>query len=104
MTVEDLRAKAAPGPRGLSMERLRTQAAEIGLPCRAVWVSVDRLNQTRLPAIAHLSGGHYVVLHELTEAGVVVGDPASGIVTWSLDFLGQSYSGALLVFDLPQAS
>ena len=36
--------------------------------------------------IAHLSDGHYVVLHERGAAGVVVGDPATGIVdlvAWS---------------------
>jgi ABC-type bacteriocin/lantibiotic exporter with double-glycine peptidase domain len=54
-------------------------AAEVGLPCQAVRVSVDRLGQVSLPAIAHLSSGHYVVLHELGAGGVVVGDPATGI-------------------------
>jgi ABC-type bacteriocin/lantibiotic exporter with double-glycine peptidase domain len=60
---------------------------------------VDRLGQVSLPAVAHLSGGHYVVLHELGPGGVVVGDPASGVVTWSRDFLTRAYSGALLLFD-----
>lgn len=101
VSVEDLRAKVAPGPRGLNMERLQTLAAEIGLPCRAVRVSMDRLSQTRFPAIAHLSDGHYLVLHDLSEGGVVVGDPASGIITWSVEFLARSSSGALLLFDRP---
>jgi len=49
--------------------------------------------------VAHLSDGHYVVLHELGPGGVVVGDPATGIVSWSREFLTRSYSGALLLFD-----
>jgi ABC-type bacteriocin/lantibiotic exporter with double-glycine peptidase domain len=65
---------------------------------------VDRLGQVSLPAVAHLRSGHYVVLHELNESGVVVGDPEAGIVTWSLEFLAQCYSGALLLFDLPPPS
>jgi hypothetical protein len=35
---------------------------------------------------------------------VVVGDPDAGIVAWSMDFLARCYSGALLLFDLPQAA
>jgi hypothetical protein len=34
-----------------------------------------------LPVIARLSDGHYVVLHEMGQGGVVFGDPATGIVT-----------------------
>jgi CRP-like cAMP-binding protein len=100
VTVANLRVQTSLGPHGLSMERLQTLAVEIGLPCRAVWVSVDRLSQTRFPAIVHMRNGHYVVLHELTKGGVLVGDPASGIVTWGVEYLAHCYSGALLLFDL----
>ena len=62
-------------------------------------MSVDRLGQVGLPAVAHLSDGHYVVLHELGPGGVVVGDPATGVATWSRESLTRSYSGALLLFD-----
>jgi ATP-binding cassette subfamily B protein RaxB len=97
--VEELRQKVVPGPQGLSLQQLCELAGEIGLTCRAVRVSVDRLGQVELPAVAHWSGGHYVVLHELTEAGVVIFDPARGIVTWKPFFLGQCYTGSLLIFD-----
>jgi CRP-like cAMP-binding protein len=99
VSVEQLRHKAAPGLQGLSLQQLRDLAGAVGLHGRAVKVSVDRLGQVKLPAIAHLTSGHYVVLHELSEAGVVMGDPASGIVTWTPYFLGQCYSGSLLIFD-----
>ena len=69
--------------------------------CIRARVSVDRLDQVRLPAIAYLNDGHYVVLHELIESGVVVGDQAAGFITCSVDFLGRSSSGALLLFDRP---
>jgi ABC-type bacteriocin/lantibiotic exporter with double-glycine peptidase domain len=66
-------------------------------------VSADRLGQVSLPVVAHLSNGHYVVLHELGEAGAVVGDPETGVVSWSADYLGRRYSGVLLLFDPPPA-
>jgi ABC-type bacteriocin/lantibiotic exporter with double-glycine peptidase domain len=101
VSVGELREKAAPGPLGLSLEQLRQLSGAIGLNCQGVRVSAERLGQVSLPVIAHLSDGHYVVLHELGEAGVVVGDPATGIVTWSRAFMAQCYSGSLLLFDRP---
>jgi ATP-binding cassette subfamily B protein len=99
--VEELRAKVSVSPEGLSLEQMLSLAAAHGLPCQAVRVSMNRLGQVRLPAIAHLNDGHYVVLHELSESGVVIGDPATGVLTWSVEFLARSASGALLLFDRP---
>jgi CRP-like cAMP-binding protein len=99
VSVEELRQKVTPGREGLSLQQLRRLAAEIGLPCQSVRVPVGRLGQVSLPAVAHLSDGHYVVLHELGAGGVVVGDPATGIVTWNREFLTRCYSEVLLLFD-----
>jgi len=38
-------------------------------------------------------------LHEVGPGGVVVGDPATDIVTWSVERLRLCYSGVLLLFD-----
>jgi ATP-binding cassette subfamily B protein len=96
--VEQLRQQVTPGPEGLTLQQLRRLAEEAGLPCQSVRVSVDRLGQVSLPAVAHLNNGHYVVLHELAAGGVVVGDPATGLVTWNREFLTRCYSGVLLLF------
>jgi hypothetical protein len=101
LTVDQLRQQSAPGPQGLSLQQLCDLAEQIGLRCQAVRVAADRLGQVKLPAIAHLAGGHYVVLHELTENAAVIGDPASGIVTWNLAFLAQRYTGLLVLFNWP---
>jgi hypothetical protein len=101
VSVEQLRAKVTLGPQGLTLQQMEQLGAEVGLACQAVRVSADRLRQVSLPAIALLSHGHYVVLHELGAARVVVGDPAAGIVTWSLDFFAQRYSGSLVLFERP---
>jgi CRP-like cAMP-binding protein len=101
MSVGVLRAKVAPGPEGLTLRQLRYLAEGVGLPCRSARVSTDRLGQVTLPAIMHLRDGHYVVLHELRPGGVVVGDPATGIVTWDRASLTRCYSGMLLLFGPP---
>lgn len=101
VSIEQLRERATPGPCGLSLQQLQKLATEAGLPCQAVRVSADRLRKVNLPAVAHLSDGHYVVLHEIGPNGVVVGDPETGLVTWAFDFLAKCYSGSLVVFDPP---
>jgi ATP-binding cassette subfamily B protein len=102
--VEELRARVTPGPEGLALGQLQRLGMDCGLTCQPVRVSVDRLKQVSLPAIAHLNDGHFVVLHELTETGIVVGDPAAGIVPWSTAYLSGCFSGALLLFDAPPAN
>jgi CRP-like cAMP-binding protein len=101
ISVEQLRQKVVPGPKGLSLQQLCDLGQQIGLVCRAVRVSAERLGQVKLPAVALLSGGHYVVLHELAESSLVIGDPASGIVTWNREVLAQCYTGLLVVFHWP---
>ncbi len=103
VSVEELRSQLAPGPGGVTLQQLRQLAADNNLPCRAVRVSADRLGHVLLPAVAHLNSEHYVVIHELGE-NIVVGDPETGIVKWSAEYFARSYSGALLLFDVPQAS
>jgi hypothetical protein len=39
-----------------------------------------------------------VVLYQVGPGGVVVGDPAAGVVTWGVEFFVRVYSEALLVF------
>lgn len=96
-TVEELRSVLPPGPAGLTLAQLRGLASSLGLHPQAVSVAAERLNLVTLPAVAHLRDGHYVVLHEVSPTGVVVGDPAAGVVTWSLAHTARHYSGALLV-------
>jgi hypothetical protein len=99
LSVTELCAELRPGSKGLSLRQLQTLAEAHGLLCRAVRAPLDRLGELPLPAIAHLSEGHYIVLLELHDGGVVVGDPELGITTWSVEFLAQCASGALLLFD-----
>src|SRR5262249_30472325 len=54
-------------------------AEEIGVAARAVRASKSRLDDLPLPAIVHWEGNHWVVLYEVGEKHVRVGDPALGI-------------------------
>ena len=59
--------------------------------------SVDAGFAALLDRAAHFQAGHYVVLYEFGSNGVVLGDPASGIVRLSQELFAQTCSGNLLL-------
>jgi ATP-binding cassette, subfamily B, bacterial len=72
-------------------------ALRLGFRAQAVRIGLDHLAAVRLPAVAHLSDGHYVVLFELDNGSLIVGDPASGVGKWTLSTLQRSWTGQLLL-------
>jgi CRP-like cAMP-binding protein len=97
ISVERLGQHLVVGESGVRLLDLQRAALGLGLECLAVRVSGEQLRQVALPAIAHLLGGHYVVLYEFGMSGVVVGDPAAGIVRLNRDLFTQTCSGNLLL-------
>ena len=84
------------------------QAAErIGFTARPVKGPYESLVDVPLPAIAHIvteeRTGHYVVLHKVTNKGVVVADPARGICKMSEAEFTERWSGYLIILDPDRA-
>ncbi len=87
-----------PALRGSSLLDLQRVAEALGFRARAVRIGSDHLASLTLPAIAHLTDGHYVVVYAASASEVVVGDPATAIVTLQPAALWRGWSGhALLV-------
>jgi ATP-binding cassette subfamily B protein len=63
---------------GASMRGLSVAAETMGFASRPVKASLDKLAQQPLPAIAHWEGKHYVVVYEINQKRVIIGDPAIG--------------------------
>lgn len=63
---------------GVSMRALAAAAESIGFGTRPVKASLDKLAQQSLPAIAHWEGKHFIVVYEINDQRVIVGDPAIG--------------------------
>jgi CRP-like cAMP-binding protein len=95
--LDRLRKLVPVGGQGTTGTDLRLAAATLGLRCLSVRVELERLSQVSLPAIAHLRSGHYVVLYGIGPAGVVIGDPATGIVRISRGSFCADCSGNLLL-------
>jgi ABC-type bacteriocin/lantibiotic exporter with double-glycine peptidase domain len=62
-----------------------------------VRIGAEQLADAVLPAVAHLAEGHYVVIYERGRDGVVVGDPAAGVLTLAADAFRRAWSGNLLL-------
>jgi RNA polymerase sigma-70 factor (ECF subfamily) len=61
----------------------------------------DHLASLALPAIAHLTHGHYVVLYAVSPIQVTAGDPPAGIVTLEAGASRRSWSGNVLLVVRP---
>jgi CRP-like cAMP-binding protein len=101
VSPEALRRSVRLGPRGASLMALQEAAAALGFGCQAVRVGADQLADVTLPAVAHLAEGHYVVVYERGRDGIVVGDPAAGVVTLGADSFRRAWSGNLLLLTPP---
>ena len=82
-SVSRLRDIANVDRNGASLKGVATAAESLGFTTRPVKASLDRLAQQNLPAIAHWSGKHYIVVYQVTKDRVIVCDPAIGQLSLS---------------------
>lgn len=82
---------------GSSLEALRLYfTEEHGLEATALKVPVARLKQIRGHVILHMAQKHYVLLLQRNARGVLVFDPAMGVVFYPMADFAALYSGFLL--------
>jgi HlyB family type I secretion system ABC transporter len=84
---------------GTSLLGITRGAAELGLTARALRVSRSRLEELPLPAVVHWEGNHWVVLYEVGESHVRVGDPATGVRKLPREEFEEKWTGYAVVFE-----
>jgi len=94
---------------GVSLLNIKNAAEKIGLDTLAVKADYAKLqHELPLPAIAHWDQNHFVVVYDVQDNTVVIGDPAMGERTLSrADFLHnwgdvESNEGILLLLENPE--
>jgi len=97
VSLTSLRQSIPVSQIGASLQALQRLASSIGLQALPVRVSAEQLPQVALPAVAHYRNGHYVALYEFGVKGVVIGDPAIGVLRATPDEFKQAWSGNLLL-------
>lgn len=94
-------SQAALGGCGMDLLTLSRLAAGLGFRTEGLKGSYDAIAACRLPAIAHfhrpLGGGHFVVVHEWTTAGVILADPGRGLRKLSRRAFSRRWTGYLLL-------
>jgi len=76
-------------------------ANELGFSAKGVKARPEHLTAgLPLPAVAHVVKNnllHYVVIHEITKKGLLIADPAEGIVRYSREGFEKIWSGVLIL-------
>jgi len=91
-----------PDRTGTSLETLRLYfERQYGLKATALSVPADRVAEIKGRVILHLNQQHYVVLLQVSKAGVLVFDPSMGPVFYPPDDFAVLYSGYLLQIQRP---
>jgi ATP-binding cassette subfamily B protein len=85
---------------GTSLAGIAAGAESLGLRVRSVKASKSRLEELPVPAIVHLEGNHWAVLHDVEDRRVRLADPARGGVRMARDEFDEKWSGyaALLAY------
>ena len=104
VSVENLRLRLSVSSTGVSMADLADAAETYGVATQAVRIDASELVQVDPPTIMHLRSSHYVTLFKATATGCVLGDPATGIVSLSLETIRDMFSKNALILRMPNPS
>jgi ATP-binding cassette subfamily B protein len=100
VSVARLREAAGTDLQGTSLEQLRAVAEQFGFMAAGGRAKEGALETMPLPAIAHLNDpprGHFVVVHKVEAAEVLVADPAVGVVRLPREEFMRRWSRAVLL-------
>ncbi len=98
VTLDEISQKVLGG-KGSSMRSLKEMAKLKGLRVEGWRLAFKDLKKIDLPAIAFVSGNHYVVISEVTKDGkVIVLDPAIGKLEYLLLSFWIIWKGEVLIF------
>ena len=94
--LNTLRRRHPVSMKGVTLRGLIQLTSQMRLASRPLRFEIESLRQLRLPAIVHWDMNHFVVLKEVTNRGVVIHDPASGVRTIPLATASNHLSGIAL--------
>ena len=78
-TEQAIATLAGTTPTGTSLHGLARAADSLGLKATGMELSLEELKGAKTPLIAHLNGGHFVVVVSVHKGELTVIDPAKGV-------------------------
>lgn len=88
-----IRREAAVSGTGINLRGLIKIAGRYALHCRPVRLEMEDLPKLALPCILHWDFNHFVVLTKVTDAGIVMNDPARGVRKQTLEEVSRHFTG-----------
>ena len=95
-SVSRLRDITNAGRSGASLRALASAAESVGFATRPVKATLEKFAEQSLPAIAHWEGNHFIVVYQITNTHVIVGDPAKGQCNLTRKEFNQGWTGYAL--------
>lgn len=93
-SIEALRNKSNLTREGVTLGGLAEASESIGFHSLAIQVNYKTLlNEVPCPCIAHWRQRHFIVIYEVKNKKITVGDPAHGIVTYTKEEFIQGWTG-----------
>lgn len=100
LPIMKIRQAATTDTSGTNILGIKKASEDLGFDCKAYKGTRENLNKDlKFPFIAHTQKDgllHYVVVHAIKKDKIIVGDPARGIVKYTLDEFGEFWSGVLI--------
>ena len=95
-SINELRLKSHITKEGVSLGGMAEAAESIGFHSLGVGTDFKTLEkEVPLPCIVHWRQGHFIVLYEITKRGVIIGDPAHGLVKYTKEEFASGWLGKL---------
>ena len=91
-------------PTGTSLYGLAQAADSLGLKATGMELSLEELKGAKKPLIAHLNGGHFVVVVSVHKGQLTVIDPAKGVKSVAPVDFRRNWQGYVLLLEPPSLS
>lgn len=108
ISLDTLREKIKVSKHGVSLFGVKEVAKSLGLETEGLSLSLDQLEETMLPVMAHWQQNHFLIVYKIKKNKVYVSDPAKGnriytreefIRSWSSYNLDGIPQGIVLTFE-----
>lgn len=81
---------------GSTVLQLKETLEDFGFTVDGYRLDKEKLSQTKLPLIAYVNNGHFIVINRVRKNGIIGIDPAIGRIAYSNDEFGKMYSGIVI--------
>jgi ATP-binding cassette subfamily B protein RaxB len=94
--LPSLRRKFSISLRGVNLKRLMETAGRLGFDSRPLRLELEGVRHLSTPCVLHWDLHHFVVLKQATARGVVIHDPARGVLRLSNAEFSKHFTGVAL--------